>query len=158
MNDPTGKLDTSPWDALLTEVKRTAYRVAYIDHRATDEHNRESQLRHEYDTEADRREHNAEVRRWLDQSRRERAHLLKVSKAAIDAGLSERYLHSIQVEAEMIARVVNRSINVLDITYEQRELVAMEMREALMDVSAELYERHGLSSTSITPGEDNDES
>lgn len=144
MNNPTGEIDMTPWDALLSEVRRSSYRAAYIDHRVADEDQRERQLKDEHDSEAARFDHAAEVRRWLDQSRKERTHLLRVSKAAIDAGLSEKYVHSIQIEAQLIVKVVERALDVVDLTYDEKEAVALEMRDALRDVSTELFNRHGL--------------
>src|SRR5690606_15367344 len=106
----SGEYDVTPWDALLIEVRRAAYRTAWIDQRLEEEISRERQLTHEAG-EAERLMQAAEVRRWLAESRKERAHLVRVSKAAVDAGLAERYVQSVEIEARLIAQVLERSID-----------------------------------------------
>lgn len=137
----SGEYNVTPWDALLIEVRRAAYRTAWIDQRLEEEISRERQLAHEVG-EAERLMQAAEVRRWLAESRKERAHMARVSKAAVDAGLAERYVQSIEIEARLIAQVLERSISVLDLTYEEKQRVALELRDALQDVTAELHARH----------------
>jgi hypothetical protein len=106
-----------------------------------DERQREDELRHESELDA-QREQAAELRRWLAESRKERMHMARVAKAAVDAGLAERYVQSIEIEARLIARVLERSIGVLDLTYDQKRAVALKLREELESVSIELQQRH----------------
>lgn len=142
LTEASGEIDLTPWDALLYEVRRTGYRTVWLDQRLDEEVTRERQLEHETE-ESDRRGQAAEVRKWLAESRKERMHLARVSKAAVDAGLAERYVQSIEIEARLIAGVLERAIGVLDLTYEQKRAVALELRDALSDVSTELHQRHG---------------
>lgn len=141
LQQASGELPISPWDALLTEVRRSAYRSMWLDQRVDDERQREDELRHESEPNA-QREQAAELRRWLAESRKERMHMARVAKAAVDAGLAERYVQSIEIEARLIARVLENSIGVLDLTYDQKRAVALKLREELESVSAELQQRH----------------
>lgn len=136
-----GEVRITPWDALLLEVRRSAYRCLWLDQKLDDQISRERQLEHE-STEQDRVAQAVEVRKWVETSRRERLHLARVAKAAIDAGLSERYVRSIEIEAKLIARVIERSLGVLELTEGQKREVALELRAALQDISVELQERH----------------
>jgi hypothetical protein len=137
----SGEIGITPWEALLAEVRRAAYRTTWLDQRVDDEVSRENQLAHESE-EDQRLGQAAEVRKWLAESRKERMHMTRVAKMAVDAGLAERYVQSIEVEARLIAKVIERSVGVLDLTYEQKQRVALELRDALADVSTELHERH----------------
>lgn len=141
LQQASGEISTSPWDALLAEVRRSAYRTMWLDQRLDDEVQRENELRDESELDH-QREQAAEVRKWLAESRRERMHMARVSKAAVDAGLAERYVQSIEIEAKLIARVLENSIGVLDLTYDQKRAVALQLREELESVSAELQQRH----------------
>lgn len=141
LQQASGEFHITPWEALLREVRRSAYRTAWLDQRVDAEVQRERELVHEAD-ESDRQVQAAELRRWLQESRRERMHFVRVAKTAVDAGLAERYVQSIEIEARLIARVLERSIGVLDLTFEQKQLVALELRDALSDVSTELQHRH----------------
>lgn len=143
LKNATGELSVSPWDALLLEVRRAAYRAAWLDQQVDAEASRSSQLEHETE-DADRWAGNAEVRRWTDESRKERVHLARVSKMAIDAGLAERYVQSIEADARMITQVVGRAIGVLQLTPDQQLDVSQALREALREVSTELNIRHAI--------------
>lgn len=46
---------------------------------------------------------------WLDLYQRERAHLVRVSKTALDAGISERLVRLAEAQGVMLAEVIRRS-------------------------------------------------
>lgn len=141
LRNATGEHSISPWDALLLEVRRSSYRASWIDQRVETEAAKERELVHEADDDQ-RRGQAVELRRWLDQSRKERTHMAKIAKAAIDAGLSQRYVQSIEVEARTIARVLGKAIGALDLTREQQQLAADVLRSEMHVVAEELHERH----------------
>lgn len=143
LKNATGELDVSPWQALLSEVRRAAYRAAWIDQQLDAEASHATQLAHETEA-ADRWAGSAEVRRWTEESRRERVHLARVSKMAIDAGLAERYVQSIEADARLITRIVGKAIGVLDLDSEQQLEVSGALREALREASTELNVRHAI--------------
>lgn len=150
LKNATGELEVSPWEALLHEVRRAAYRAAWLDQQLDAEANRAAQLEHEVET-TDRWAGAAEVRRWTEESRRERVHLARVTKLAIDAGLAERYVQSIEADARLITRIVGKAIGVLDLTPEQQLEVSGALREALREASTELHTRHAVAGGDSKP-------
>jgi hypothetical protein len=150
LRNATGELDVSPWQALLQEVRRAAYRAAWLDQQLDAEAQRYVELEHETE-QADRWAGAAEVRRWTEESRRERAHLARVTKTAIDAGLAERYVQSIEADARLITRIVGKAIGVLDLTPEQQLDVSAALREALREASTELNTRHAVEGGGAQP-------
>lgn len=150
LRNATGELDVSPWQALLHEVRRAAYRAAWLDQQLDAEAQRHTELVHETE-QADRWASAAEVRRWTEESRRERTHLARVTKTAIDAGLAERYVQSIEADARLITRIVGRAIGVLDLTPEQQLDVSAALREALREASTELNTRHAIEGRATEP-------
>lgn len=147
--DYTGELNVAPWDALLTEVRQSAWRSAWVDERVEREIEAERDLlAREADWDSDREfeiARNArarELRAWLDQSRMERAHKASVARAAVSAGLSERYIESVQAEAQMIANVLQRALQAADLGPEQWLAATDELRVALAEVGRELNTRH----------------
>lgn len=147
-----GELQVSPWDALLAEVRRSAYRVEWIQARVQQEADEEAKLlAQEHDWDAvkfamARGSQSRELREWIKLEREERAHGAAVARGAVSAGLSERYIESVQAEARMIAGVLQRALNAADLSTEQWEAATAELRVALADVGRELQARHsGLS-------------
>lgn len=83
-----------------------------------------------------------ELREWVRLSREERAHGAQVARAAVSAGLSERYIESVQAEARMIAGVLQRALQAAELSPEQWEAATGELRVALAEVGRELKSRH----------------
>jgi hypothetical protein len=149
MPEFTGELDVTPWASMLTEVRRSGYRVAWIDERVEKEAQAERDLEaqaHDWDdTEKFKRVQLAqsrELREWVRLSREERAHGAQVARAAVSAGLSERYIESVQAEAKMIAGVLQRALQAAELTDEQWLAATGELRIALAEVGRELNARH----------------
>lgn len=144
-----GELQVSPWDAMLQEVRRSAYRVEWIQARVEAEAERERDLaRQEGDWDKAKDFHMAamsqsrELREWIKLEREERAHGAAVARAAVSAGLSERYIESVQAEARMIAEVLRRALNAANLTADQWDAATAELKLALQDVGRELNARH----------------
>jgi len=144
-----GEVSISPWDAILTEVRRSAYRAAWVDDRVETEAERERQLNANkaewtdpIEYERLRMAQGRELREWLKVSREERAHGAQVARAAVQAGLSERYIESIQMEARLIAQTLQRALNAANLTEDQWAAATEELRAALADVGKELSARH----------------
>lgn len=145
----SGELQISPWDSLLTEVRRSAYRVEWIQARVEQEAaNERALLAQEHDWTNDKDFHYArnaqsrELREWIKLEREERAHGAAVARGAVQAGLSERYIESVQAEARMIADVLKRALEAANLTADQWESATAELRVALADVGRELKSRH----------------
>ena len=107
--DVARELNISPWEALLKSVRLSAGRVEWVDVQL-----REATMRNDGEESA------AEVRMWLKESREERSHLAKVSKAAIDAGVAERLVRNIEMEGKLVAEVLGRTLDALDLPPELR--------------------------------------
>lgn len=144
-----GELQVSPWDSLLTEVRRSAYRIEWIQARVEAEAERERDLARqegEWDKIRDYQiavmNQSRELREWIKLEREERAHGATVARGAVSAGLSERYIESVQAEARMIAEVLRRALNAANLTPEQWQAATGELRVALADVGRELQDRH----------------
>jgi hypothetical protein len=143
-----GEMDIAPWGAILTEVKRSGYRVAWLDDRIAQEAAREQALeaqRHDWEPEKYERARLAqsrELREWIKLGREERAHGAQVARSAVSAGLSERYIESVQAEARMIAVTLQRALSAADLSPEQWEAATAELRVALADIGRQLKDRH----------------
>lgn len=107
--DVARELNVSPWEALLKSVRLSAGRVEWVD----------AQLR-EATRKNDGEESAPEVRMWLKESRDERTHLAKVAKAAIDAGVAERLVRNVEMEGQLVAEVLGRTLDALDLPAELR--------------------------------------
>jgi hypothetical protein len=119
------ELNVSPWDALLMSVRRGAGRVAWVD----------AQL--EEATRANDGDVNhRDVTRWLGESRKERALLARTAKAAVDAGVAERFVRQVELEGRVVAEVIGRVLDKLDLAPEQRALAFTEAHTQLLVLEA----------------------
>lgn len=114
--DVAAELDVTPWEALLKSVRLAAGRSAWVD----------EQLRvavRESTTGPNDGEEPAvdpRIRFWLPESRKERTLLARFAKAAIDAGVAERQVRNAELEGQIIAQVIGRVIDRLELNAEQR--------------------------------------
>ena len=144
----SGEMDVSPWDAILTEVRRSAHRAQWVDDRIETEVQRERELEaqaHDWDPkdyEVARARQSRELREWIKLSREERAHGAQVARAAVSAGLSERYIESVQAEARNIASVLQRALQAAELSDEQWAAATGELRLGLAEMGRELSARH----------------
>lgn len=153
-----GELNVSPWEAILGEVRRAAYRAAWIDERVNLDARRERSLiesdgvdfEKASDFELAVRIRSEELRQWIEQSRKERAHLTKVAADAVRAGLSERYIDSLRAEARMIAQALTRALDAAELTAEQRAAASAALREALADMGPILAARQDAATGGVS--------
>jgi hypothetical protein len=144
-----GEVSVSPWESILTEVRRSAYRASWVDERVEQEAQAERDLQaqaHDWDdTEKFKRVQLAqsrELREWVRLSREERAHGAQVASSAVRAGLSERYIESVQAEARNIASVLQRALQAAELSDEQWAAATGELRLGLAEMGRELSARH----------------
>jgi len=123
--DVARELNVSPWEALIKTVRLSAGRVAWVD-----EQLREATRRNDGEESA------AEVRIWLKESRDERTHLAKVSKAAIDAGVAERLVRNVELEGQLVAEVIGRVLDKLSLDPAVRVLAFEEAHRQLLVLEA----------------------
>lgn len=144
-----GELNVSPWEAILSEVRRSAYRAAWIDERIELEARRERRLidsngvdfEKASDFEIAVRLRGAELREWIGESRDERKHMTKVAADAVRAGLSERYIDSLRAEAQMIAQALTKALDAAELSPAQRARASEALREALSEMGPILAQR-----------------
>jgi hypothetical protein len=143
-----GELNISPWESILTEVRRSGYRAAWIDERIEREAQAERDLEaqgHDWepkDYEIARSRQSRELREWIKLGMAERAHGAQVAASAVRAGLSERYIESVQAEARNIAGVLQRALQAAELSDEQWMAATAELRVGLADMGRELSARH----------------
>jgi hypothetical protein len=104
------ELEVSPWDALLLAVRRAAGRVQWVDQQLSD-------ATHAADGDV---EGSRAVGRWLSESRKERTLLARTAKAAIDAGVAERFVRQVELEGKLVAEVLGRVIDQLELAPDAR--------------------------------------
>lgn len=138
-----GQVAIAAWDALQLEVRRSAYRVGWVD--------REIEFllarRRAADGESDadtRREMqmgvSVELKWWLQESRLERRHMSRVCADSVRAGISQHALSALQTERETIGRVLTAAFRALDLDEEQRAVAVAAM---YAEVEAVMVERRG---------------
>lgn len=144
-----GELNMSPWESILTEVRRSGYRSAWIDERIEREAQAERDLEaqaHDWDDnekfERTRLAQSRELREWIKLGRDERSHGAQVASSAVRAGLSERYIESVQAEARNIASVLQRALQAAELSDEQWLAATAELRLGLAEMGRELSARH----------------
>lgn len=72
---------------------------------------------------------------WVKLYRDERAHLVAVSKAAIHAGIAERQVRVAEQQGALLAGAVNRILDGLNLTKQQRALVPQVVPAALREIT-----------------------
>ncbi len=97
------ELNVTPWEALLTEVRRSAGEVAWLDAKVGSA-----------TSDADL-EPNGPLYFWAQRWKEQRQHLARVSKMALDAGVAERMVAQMQLEGDGIARAVIETLTELGI-------------------------------------------
>lgn len=125
--DVARELDVSPWEALLLAVRRAAGRVAWVDEQLT-----------LATRENDGNPAAQPVLRWLAESRKERALLARTAKAAVDAGVAERLVRQVELEGRVVAEVLGRVLDRLELGPDQRVAAFEAAQEALLVIEGEV--------------------
>lgn len=123
-------IDIGPHEALLQEVHRTAGAVEWLRQKIRDLEDDEFLVQKTMNL-------GMQPSAWLALYQSERSHLVKVSKAAIDAGVAERHVRIAEEQAKLIAMAMNMLINdpMLELTPRQRVLAPKIVRKSLLAVS-----------------------
>lgn len=123
--DVARELDVSPWDALLLSTRLAAGRVAWVDQQLV-----------EATRAADGDQGGPAVARWLKESRLERTLLARTAKAAVDAGVAERLVRQVELEGRLVAEVLGRTLDALELTAEQRQVAFATAHRELLQLEA----------------------
>ena len=115
------QLGITPWDALLTAVRRASSWAQWY----------EMKLRTVEDDEEMRP--GGAAWDWVKGLEDATAAQARYAKMAIDAGVAERLVRQVEVEAQVIAHVLNRVLDDLPLSVEDqgraRRLVVMELEQ-----------------------------
>lgn len=123
--DVARELNVSPWDALLMSTRLAAGRVAWVDQQLA-----------EVVKQQDGDPSSPAVRGWLKESRNERNLLARTAKAAIDAGVAERLVRQVELEGRLVAEVLGRTLDALELTAEQRQAAFATAHRELLQLEA----------------------
>jgi hypothetical protein len=119
-------VEIDPLQALLEEVYRTAGHVAWLGHviRGLEQDNVTRGLTKtvQLPDGTQRIEAGAGISVWVKLYQAERAHLAKVAKAAVDAGIEERLVHIAEEQAKQLAGVIRAIVAALGHDPEDEEV------------------------------------
>lgn len=126
---------TTPDQALLDEVHRTAGHIAWLRAKIADVSDDDlvwGRTRDKTGGEDRGITHEAKPNAWLELYHRERAHLVRVCAEAIKAGIEERRVRLAEAQGALVADVIRAILTDLDLTPEQTakagEVVPMRLR------------------------------
>lgn len=118
-------LEVTPWEGLLWAVRISAGRVAFIEAKL-------GTADCDEDLEPSGRLHH-----WVKESRDERDRLARVSKLAIDAGVAERLVRQLELEAALMLRATTLTLDELGLGEEDRERALGIMSRNLLALELE---------------------
>lgn len=130
-------VEVNPHEALLEEVHRTAGHVRWLAEVVADTEKADLVWGLESETHKGATEfpgtdttRAAKPSVWLELYHRERAHLVRVAKAAIDAGIDERRVQLAEQQGELVVQVIRATLNDLgvDVTEEVASTVGRHLR------------------------------
>jgi hypothetical protein len=134
-------LEVTPWDGLLMAVRIAAGRVAWIEAKlATAEYDRQLEPPHgESISEAGRGfdEGGTNLHFWVKQAELWHDRLARVSKLAIDAGVAERLVRQLELEADLMLRATTLTFDELGLGVDVRERALGIMSRNLLALEAE---------------------
>lgn len=115
--------DMGPADVLLDEMKRSAGFVYWIETKMADWSDDLIELSELHEGEKSMTVAPSNDALWLAVWQNERAHLAKVAKLCIDAGINERQIQLAEKQAEMMFGLINEAFTQLGLSAEQQKLV-----------------------------------
>ena len=119
------QLDVTPWEGLLTAVRIAAGRVAFIEAKlGTAEGDWELEV-------------NGRLWHWVLQSVLWHDKLAKISKLAIDAGVAERLVRQLELEAQLMLRATSLTFDELGLDPDTRQRALGIMSRNLLALEAE---------------------
>lgn len=118
-------LEVTPWEGLLQAVRIAAGRVAFIEAKLGTA------------VEDSELEPNGQLHHWVKESRDERDRLARVSKMAIDAGVAERLVRQVELEAALMLRATTLTLDELGLSEDDRSRALGIMSRNLLALEAE---------------------
>jgi len=108
------ELDVSPYEALLLSVRQAGGRAAWADLQL-----RDAVARHAGEGGITSIPPKG-VMFWLEESRKERALLVRAAQTAVQAGVAAALVQRLELEGAAVADAVTAALDALDLTAEQR--------------------------------------
>lgn len=119
------ELNVTPWEGLLTAVRIAAGRVAFIEHKlGTAVGDEELEV-------------NGRLWHWVRQAELWHDKLAKISKLAIDAGVAERLVRQLELEAQLMLRATSLTFDELGLDPDTRQRALGIMSRNLLALEAE---------------------
>jgi hypothetical protein len=148
------QLNVSPWDALLLAVRIAAGKVAYTEQvlaEATDDRELDGRWARDENgilvdpTSGEPLGVGAFRDRswWVAKNEYWTRELAKTAKMAIDAGVAERMVEAQVLQVQLIARPIEKVLQVLGLSPEQEMLARSTMRKELQSIEAEQAQQGG---------------
>lgn len=120
--------DMSPVDILVDELKRSAGFAFWIESKLADWDDDLVDLQTEnIDDKGSMQIATNNKALWLDVWQRERAHLAKVAKMCLDAGVDQRRVELAEKQASVMFMLINEAFEMLKLTPEQQKAVPQIM-------------------------------
>lgn len=114
----------SPIDVLTDELKRSAAFCFWIESKMAEWEDELIPLGEaNYDDKGSMQTADTNEKAWLDVWQRERAHLARVAKLCIDAGVTERQVALAEKQAELMFTLINEAFTQLGLTEAQQRQV-----------------------------------
>jgi len=120
--------NTTPWEALLDEVRRSAGAVHWLDSKV-------AEASVDDDLAPGGSHHH-----WVRERQIERAHLAKVAKVAIDAGIQERLVQTAELEVRVVGQAIQRVLEGLGLDDETMMRARAMMRSELLALESSAEE------------------
>lgn len=148
-------LNVSPWEALLGEVRRTAGEVAWLDWKvaqAPDDDALLDMTRPSVDRET------GEVTaggygRWVDMRAKQRQHLARVSKMALDAGVAQQLVQQFALQGEAVSAMMLRVLGQLGLDDDGMVHATSLLRGELLALEATLSAERVIEGEEVEVGE-----
>lgn len=104
----------TPTDALLSLVRASMGRVAFVDNVLTEK------MREHIEAGGDAHDPPAEVKLWMGESRKERLLATKTAQSAVSAGVMVVLAQRVELDGGLVADAVTAALDSLNLTTEQR--------------------------------------
>ncbi len=141
-----GERDITPWQAMLEQVRLLAGQVAYCQQKIAEVEAMDA------DGGGECLLVGGAAHPWVVLLEARGDRLARVSKAAIDAGIAERLVRQVELEAELMVRALSRALELLPaLTDEDRETVMTSMSEELVRLEREQNTNFGRVPPAMPP-------
>lgn len=122
------ELNVTPWEALLQQVRMLAGQVAYLQDKV-------NRLEQEFGVDAIRP--GGAAWDWVELLEKRGDRLARVAKMAIDAGVAERLVRQVELEAEMMLKATIHALDAVGTNSDDKERILELMSGKLLELEAQ---------------------